>query len=197
MKKDVVIAGVGGQGSLFATNVLCQFAMEKGFQVLGTETIGAAQRGGAVVSHMRISDAPIYSPLVPAGSADILIGMEAIELLRNLSLLGKEGYYILNLFQIPTVYTNLGIDPYLTFQEIGEAIKRAGIRGHEIRATQKAAELGSPQMTNVVMLGALCSVEEFFSKGEIRPLVESLSPKKYRSKNLEAFDAGSEQARPA
>jgi|GEM_PF-3975359 len=146
---------------------------------------------------MRISDAPIYSPLVPAGSADILIGMEAIELLRNLSLLGKEGYYILNLFQIPTVYTNLGIDPYLTFQEIGEAIKRAGIRGHEIRATQKAAELGSPQMTNVVMLGALCSVEEFFSKGEIRPLVESLSPKKYRSKNLEAFDAGSEQARPA
>ncbi|RJR48905.1 MAG: pyruvate ferredoxin oxidoreductase [Desulfobacteraceae bacterium] len=197
MKKDVVIAGVGGQGSLFATNVLCRFAMEKGFQVLGTETIGAAQRGGSVVSHMRISDSAIYSPLVPAGSADVLIGMEAIELLRNLRLLGKEGYYILNLFQIPTVYTNLAIDPCLTFQEISEAIKRAGIRGHAIQATLKAAELGNPQMTNVVMLGALCSVEEFFSKEEIRRLVESLSPKKYRSKNLEAFDAGSEQARPA
>jgi len=197
MKKDVVIAGVGGQGSLFASNVLCQFAMGKGFQVLGTETIGAAQRGGSVVSHMRISDAPIYSPLVPAGAADILIGMEALELLRNLRLLGREGYYILNLYQVPTVYTNLGIDRYLTFQEIGEAIKRVQIKGYEIQATYKAAELGNPQMTNVIMLGALCSVEKFFNKDEIRSLVERLSPKKYLSKNLEAFDTGYEQARPA
>jgi indolepyruvate ferredoxin oxidoreductase beta subunit len=197
MKKDVVIAGVGGQGSLFATNVLCQFAMEKGFQVLGTETIGAAQRGGSVVSHMRISDSAIYSPLVPAGSADVLIGMEALELLRSVRLLGKEGYYILNLYQIPTVYTNLGIDRYLTFEEIAEAIKKARIKGYDIEATYKAAELGSPQMTNVVMLGALCRVEEFFAKGEIRSLVEELSPKKYRTKNLEAFDTGYEGARAA
>ncbi|MEW6664456.1 MAG: 2-oxoacid:acceptor oxidoreductase family protein [Thermodesulfobacteriota bacterium] len=196
MKKDVVIAGVGGQGSLFATNVLCQFAMEKGFQVLGTETIGAAQRGGSVVSHMRISDSAIYSPLVPAGAADILIGMEAVELLRNLRLLGREGYYILNLYQIPTVYTNLGIDRYLTFEEIGEAIKRAQIQGHEIQATHKAAELGNPQMTNVVMLGALCSVEEFFRKEDIRSLVEKLSPERFRAKNLKAFDTGYEQVRP-
>ena len=195
MKKDVVIAGVGGQGSLFATNVLCQFAMEKGFQVLGTETIGAAQRGGSVVSHMRISDSTIYSPLVPAGSADILIGMEALELLRNVRLLGKEGYYILNLYQIPTVYTNLGIDPYLTFEEIAETIKKARVKGYDIEATYKAAELGNPQMTNVLMLGALCRVEAFFNKGEIRSLVEGLSPKKFRTKNLKAFDAGYEGAR--
>jgi indolepyruvate ferredoxin oxidoreductase, beta subunit len=196
MKKDVVIAGVGGQGSLFATNVLCQFAMGKGFQVLGTETIGAAQRGGSVVSHMRISDSAIYSPLVPAGSADILIGMEALELLRSVRLLGREGYYILNLYQLPTVYTNLGIDRYLTFDEIRDSIKRVQIQGHEIEATFKAAELGNAQMTNVVMLGALCRVENFFTKEEIRALVEKLSPKKFASKNMEAFDTGYEQARP-
>ena len=197
MKKDVVIAGVGGQGSLFAANVLCQFAMGKGFQVLGTETIGAAQRGGSVVSHMRISDAPIYSPLVPEGTADILIGMESLELLRNLRLLGKDGYYILNLYQVPTVYTNLGIDHYLTFPEIREAIRKVQIKGHEIQATYKAAELGNTQMTNVVMLGALCSVETFFNKDKIRSLVKKLSPKKFLLNNLKAFDTGYEQARPA
>ena len=59
MKKDIVIAGVGGQGSLFASNVLSQFGMNRGLTVLGTETIGAAQRGGSVVSHIRISDGPV------------------------------------------------------------------------------------------------------------------------------------------
>jgi len=192
MKKDVAIAGVGGQGSIFASNVLCQFAMQKGLNVLGTETIGAAQRGGSVISHMRISDKPIYSPLIPPGSGDVLLGMESIELLRHMRLLGPDGYYILNLYSVPTVYSNLGLDSYPSDEEVQAAARRACPRGYVIKATYKAAELGSPQMTNVIMLGALVKVDDFFDYAEIKQLVKEISPKKFRDNNLAAFEAGHE-----
>ena len=190
MKKDIAIAGVGGQGNLFATNVLCQYALARGKQVLGTETIGAAQRGGSVVSHMRISDEPIFSPLIPPGSADVLIGMEALELARHISILDPSGYYIMNLYCVPTVYSNLGIDTYPPQEEIIKAVKKVCPKGREIPATYKAAELGSPQMTNVVMLGALTKMDSFFEYSEIRILVKKLSPPKFVEKNLSGFEAG-------
>lgn len=192
MKKDIVIAGVGGQGSLFASNVLSQFGINRGLTVLGTETIGAAQRGGSVVSHMRISDGPVYSPLIPAGSADVLIGMETLELLRNIGLLDRSGYYILNLYSVPTVYSNLGIDRYPNQEETVQAIKKVCEKGYEIAATHKAAELGSTQMTNVVILGALTKVDDFFDYDGIKKLVEKLSPKKFLEKNLMSFEKGYE-----
>lgn len=194
MKKDIAIAGVGGQGNLFATNVLCQYAMARGLNVLGTETIGAAQRGGSVISHMRISDGEIFSPLIPAGSADVLMGMEALEMMRHIGLLNPEGFYIMNLYSVPTVYTNMGIDTYPDQNKIVEAARRICPRGVEIAATYKAAELGSPQMTNVVMLGALAQRDDFFDSDEVRKLVEKVSPEKFLAKNLEGFDAGLELA---
>lgn len=190
MKKDIAIAGVGGQGNLFATKVLCQYAMDRGKQVLGTETIGAAQRGGSVISHMRISDEPIYSPLIPQGRADVLIGMETLELLRHIALLNTKGYYIMNLFSVPTVYTNLGIDDYPAQEEIIKAVKTVCPRGAELKATYKAAELGNAQMTNVVMLGALAKMDSFFEAAGIRDLVESISPPKFIGQNLAGFEAG-------
>jgi indolepyruvate ferredoxin oxidoreductase beta subunit len=192
VKKDIIIAGVGGQGNIFATNVLCQYAMERNYNVLGTETIGAAQRGGSVVSHMRISDQPIYSPLVPAGKGDVLLGMECLELLRNMKLLGKSGYYILNSYPIPTVYTNLGIDRYPGQEEIQRVAKAACERGYVITATMKAAELGNTQMTNVVMLGALSKVDDFFEYDEVFKIIRKITPERYQEINLTAFEAGSD-----
>ena len=194
MKKDIAIAGVGGQGNLFATRVLCQYAMDRGKQVLGTETIGAAQRGGSVISHMRISDEPIYSPLIPQGRADVLIGMETIELLRHIGLLNKNGYYIMNLFSVPTVYTNLGLDDYPHQEEIIRAVRSVCPRGTEIEATYKAAELGNAQMTNVVILGALAKMDEFFEVDGVRDLVEAISPPEFTKQNMAGFEAGYEMA---
>ena len=192
MKKDILIAGVGGQGSIFATNVLCQYALERGFNVLGTETIGAAQRGGSVVSHMRISDQRIYSPLIPPGSGDVLLGMESLEFLRNIRIIGEDGYYILNLYSLPTVYTNLGIDRYPSEDEIVSAAKKACEKGYIIPATIKAVELGNIQMTNVVMLGVLAKVDDFFEYDEVKKIVNKISPKRFLKKNLTAFEAGHE-----
>ena len=190
MKKDIAIAGVGGQGNLFASKILCQYAMDRGLEVLGTETIGAAQRGGSVVSHMRIADRPIYSPLIPKGSADVLIGMESLELLRHLGILHPGGYYIMNLYAVPTMFTNIGLERYPATQDIISAAKKVADHGVEIAATYKAAELGNPQMTNVVLVGALAKMDDFFEKEGIRELVAQISPKKFRDKNLAGFDAG-------
>ena len=192
MKKDIAIAGVGGQGNLFATKILCQYAMDRGLEVLGTETIGAAQRGGSVVSHMRISDKPIYSPLIPKGTADVLIGMESLELLRHLSILNPKGYYIMNLYSVPTMFTNIGMERYPATDDIIAAAKKVASRGAEIAATYKAADLGNAQMTNVVMVGALAKMDDFFEAADIRKLVASISPERFRDKNLEGFDAGYE-----
>ena len=153
MKKDIIIAGVGGQGNIFAGAVICSYAIEKGYNVAGTETIGAAQRGGSVVSHIRIADGPIHSPLIPAGTADVLVGMECLELLRNFHMLGPNGWYLLNLYRVPTVYTNLGIDRYPTMEEIFESLNLHDLKGVSMPATAKAVELGSSQITNMVLLG--------------------------------------------
>jgi indolepyruvate ferredoxin oxidoreductase beta subunit len=128
--------------------------------------------------------------LIPPGTADVLIGMEALELLRNLALLDPKGYYILNRYCVPTVYTNLGIDRYPSEEEILREVKKVCPRGVEIEATFKAAQLGNPQMTNVIILGALAKVDEFFAYQEIRKLVESASPPRFAQKNLEGFEAG-------
>lgn len=190
MKKDIAIVGVGGQGSIFATNVLCQYAMAQGLEVLGTETIGAAQRGGSVISHMRISDRPIYSPLIPKNRADVLLGLEALELLRCVKVLHPSGYYIMNSFCVPTVYCNMGIDRYPSMEEIVAVLKKAAKKGYEIPATRIAAELGDAQMTNVVMLGALAKVDDFFEYKGIRELVENTSPPKLLENNMAGFEAG-------
>ena len=87
MKFDLVIAGVGGQGNILASQTIAKCAMDAGFNVVNTETKGAAQRGGSVLSHVRISDGEIFSPLVPQGQADVLLGFEPLEALIFIDML--------------------------------------------------------------------------------------------------------------
>ncbi len=190
MKMDVVISGVGGQGNIFASIVISQYAMDKKLNVLGAETIGAAQRGGSVVSHIRVSDGKIYSPLISRGQADLLMGMEFVEMLRHIRLLNPQGMYLLNAIKIPTVLNNMALDEYPSEDEILKAARKYCPQGHVIEASAVAKNLGNIQMTNVVMLGFLTQNTEFFAYKKIGDLVGKLSPKKFRSKNLEAFEAG-------
>jgi indolepyruvate ferredoxin oxidoreductase beta subunit len=190
MKMDVVISGVGGQGNIFASLVISQYAMNKDLNVLGAETIGAAQRGGAVVSHIRIADGEIYSPLVSRGQADLLIGMEYVEMLRHLRLLNPGGMYLLNAMKIPTVLNNMGLDEYPTLEEISKAIRKYGPKGYLVEASALAKKLGNIQMTNVVMLGALTRVMPFFDYNEMKWLVSSNSPTRFKEPNVMGFEEG-------
>jgi indolepyruvate ferredoxin oxidoreductase beta subunit len=190
MKMDVVIAGVGGQGNIFASLVISQYAMNKNLEVLGAETIGAAQRGGAVVSHIRISDGTIYSPLISRGQADLLIGMEFVEMLRHMRLLNPKGTYLLNAMRIPTVLNNMGLDEYPTTEEVLQAAKKYCPNGYVIEASALAKKLGNIQMTNVVMLGALVKIMPFFAYDEVKWLVQSNSPTRFKEANVKGYEEG-------
>jgi indolepyruvate ferredoxin oxidoreductase, beta subunit len=192
VKTDIIISGVGGQGNIFTSLAISNYAMRKGYIVAGSETIGAAQRGGSVVSHIRISDKPIYAPLISRGQADLLIGMEVIEMLRHMRLLNPQGAYLLNFTKIPTVLNNMGLDSYPSDEEILEGIRKYCKNGHVIHATREAHKLGNAQMTNVVLLGALVKIMPFFEVEPMRNLILELSPERFKEANIMAFERGRE-----
>ncbi len=190
MKIDIIVCGVGGQGNLLASVAIAQYAMDRGYNVLGTETIGAAQRGGSVVSHLRISTDKIYSPLVPQESADILMGFEPVEALRNIKLVNNNGQYLVNTQKVPTVNCNMGLDTYPEEEEIIKNIQEKCPKGYIFNATKEAQSLGNTQMTNVIMLGALARMSPFFDKEEFGEIVIDRLPEKVREINRKAFQTG-------
>ncbi len=197
MKFNILIAGVGGQGNLFASALLAKSAIRRGYSVLATETIGAAQRGGSVVSHLRVADARLYSPLIPDGQADYLVGFEPIELLRHLRKLDPKGQYLLNMHPVFTVDCNMGLDRYPTPAEIVDALTKLNLRGHVFDATATADDIGDPLLMNMVMIGALCAVCPFFGQDEIKALVAEGSRAALVEANLTAIDAGAQLVRQA
>jgi len=190
MNLNILIAGVGGQGNLFASAILAEYFINKGFEVLAVETIGAAQRGGSVVSHLRVSDSSLYSPLIPAGKVDILMGFEVLEMLRNFKLLGADGSYLLNDYKEPTVLCNVGLDTYPSDEIIMAALQKSGKKGYTIKATECARQIGNSLLTNVVMVGALCQLSPLFNSQEVKQVLARKAPAKVRESNLKAFEAG-------
>ncbi len=190
MELNVLIAGVGGQGNLFASSILAEYLLKKDYKVFAVETIGAAQRGGSVVSHLRVSDDEIYSPLIPAGKVDILMGFETIEMLRNFELLAGDGMYLLNDYNEPTVLCNMEMDTYPSDDEIKAALEKSGKKGYSIKATECARQIGGSLLTNVVMVGALCQISPLFDSQEVKQVLAGKAPTKVKEQNLRAFEAG-------
>ena len=160
MKFDLVIAGVGGQGNILASQAVAKSAMDAGYNVVNTETKGAAQRGGSVLSHVRIADGEIFSPLVPQEQAEVLLGFEPLEAMRYINMLGRHGKFIINTAPVPTILSNLKVDEYPSRDQMISAIKAKGVEGYFINATQAAKELGNVLLTNVVMLGAFTVISD-------------------------------------
>lgn len=147
MKCDIVLAGVGGQGILSIAAVLGMAAVENNLYLKQAETHGMSQRGGAVQSYLRLSDKPIYSDLIPAGEADIILSVEPMESLRYLPFLSKKGYVVTN----TTPFVNIPDYPELD-KVLGEVKKQR----HRIAidADKVAKEVGNSRASNMVMLGA-------------------------------------------
>ncbi len=192
MIQNILIAGVGGQGNLFASALLAKSAIRRGYRVLATETIGAAQRGGSVVSHLRVADQTLYSPLIPDGQADYLVGFEPIELLRQVRKLKQDGIYIMNSRPVLTVGCTMGLDRYPTLSEIISALDEMNLKGYMINATEAADEIGDPVLMNMVMIGALCAVSEFYKLDEIKTIVAEGSRKSLIEANLDALETGAQ-----
>ena len=147
MKADIILAGVGGQGILSIATALGEAALADGLLIKQAETHGMSQRGGAVYSHMRISDQPISSDLIPGGTADLILSVEPMESLRYLPYLSETGYLVTN--TMPFV----NISNYPETEKIMAEIRKFP-RYIAIDADIIAKEVGSTRASNMVMLGA-------------------------------------------
>ncbi len=148
MKNDIVLAGVGGQGILTIAAIIGQAALKAGLNVKQSEVHGMAQRGGAVLAHLRLSDAPIHSDLISQGTADIVLAVEPMEALRQADALAPQGVILANSRPVQ----NIGDYPDL---ETILAALRAYPRHVVIDADGMAQEAGSSRAMNMVMLGAI------------------------------------------
>jgi indolepyruvate ferredoxin oxidoreductase beta subunit len=192
MKFDLVIAGVGGQGNILASQTIAKCAMDAGFTVVNTETKGAAQRGGAVVSHVRIADTEIFSPLVAVDQADVLLGFEPLEALRTIRLLKKTGKYIINTHPIMTILANIKVDEYPSQEQLTKEIEERGLSGYFINATRAARDLGNALLTNVIMLGAFTASCDILPSDAILQKLLGAIDEKYHEADILAFKRGRE-----
>ncbi len=173
---NIVLCGLGGQGILFMTKVLAQTALGKGIPVMGAETHGMAQRGGSVVSHLRLGE--VEGSLVRAGTADILLALEGNEAYRSLPYLGRGGRLYAN--ASPEVFPNPKVAPYL---EKHHMVCRC------TEASRVAMEHRSPMSSNLALIGFFSGFEEGpFTFAALRETVERISPEKFRETNLKIFD---------
>jgi indolepyruvate ferredoxin oxidoreductase beta subunit len=147
MKTDIILAGVGGQGILSIAAILGAAALNENLYLKQAETHGMSQRGGEVVSHLRISETPIFSDLIPLASAELILSVEPLESLRYLPYLKLNGCLVTNI----TEFRNIANYPKLdkTFAELGTKLKII-----QIDADKMAHETGNPKASNMVMLGA-------------------------------------------
>ncbi len=189
MKKfDFLMAGVGGQGTILASNILAAAGVEFGHDVKTAEVHGMAQRGGSVESHIRWGD-KVYAPLVEHGKADFVIGFETLEAGRWPIYLSKDTVVLINNYRVPPPPVNLGKATYPSEKEIEDILSSKGSKILWINATGIAKDMGNPAMVGVVLLGALSN---FLGGTEEQwlNLIEGLVPAKFAEMNKKAFTAG-------
>lgn len=196
MEANIIVAGVGGQGSILASHIIAEAAiLEHGesYNVRVGETFGAAQRGGAVASHVRIGEA-VYGPLLGKGTADLILALEPLEGLRlGVPYLAKTGVAILNTARQVPVDVKVGAVQYPEEEVITGALSELGEKVVALDGAELAGDAGSAKVLSVVMLGAA------FASGRLPICEETLLaairarvPEKTLEMNLEAFRLGKE-----
>jgi indolepyruvate ferredoxin oxidoreductase beta subunit len=175
---NIVLGGRGGQGILFATAVLERTAMDLCFDVLGSETHGMAQRGGSVISHLKVGRT--LGPLVSAGEGDLLLSLEKTETYRNLPFLRRGATCLANF--PPSAEVDPRIRAYL---------EEASIAFFDLDADGIAQKLGALQASNVALLGLMAAWPASpFPEPAIRMALGRTGAERFREKNLEVFEAG-------
>src|SRR5665811_1233557 len=155
---DIIIAGVGGQGNVLASQIYAAAAVEAGLKVAVGETYGAAQRGGSVVSHLRISEDCKYGPLIPRGRAEAIVGLEPLEALRVLLEYGNCQTMVVTNDRLNYPLGVLtGGDEYPSLERLTEAMRRTARKVCVLPATEMAKEAGNAVAANVVLTGALAA----------------------------------------
>ena len=185
---DILVTGVGGQGVVLASDIIGEAAIAAGFDVKKTDTLGMAQRGGSVVSHVRIGE-KVWSPLIKEGEADLLLAFEKIEAARWSHYIRPGATVIINSYEQPPLAVSLGQAKYPADKEIAETLERRTDRIYFIDAQKRAEEIGNIRTFNIFMLGCF----SIFTPVGIESWRDSIArrmPEKLRDINLKAFETG-------
>ncbi|WPC41329.1 indolepyruvate oxidoreductase subunit beta [Clostridium sp. JS66] len=150
--KSILFVGVGGQGTILASKILTEGLLKNGYDVKMSEVHGMAQRGGSVTTQVRFGE-KVYSPLIEKGTADVIVAFEKSEAARWLPYLKKDGYLVINDYEIYPVPVLIGEEEYP--QNVNETLKKAVKNTIIVNASKIAEELGNIKAQNVVLLGAL------------------------------------------
>lgn len=189
--------GVGGQGLMLVSNVIGIACAEFGLNIRTAETHGLAQRSGSIYTHIRIGK-EFYSPLIPYGEADALLGMEAIETLRYIEFLKPNGVIIVNDYMWYPVQSTFNRvkntkNVYLSLETIIAQLEKLTKNINIVNATEIAKQVGNPLTSNMVLLGALAKSDGFpLSSKQLQEIIPRVVPKKAIEANLKAFLLGYE-----
>ena len=183
---NILLAGVGGQGIILASNILSEVAMNMGYDVKKSEVHGMSQRGGSVSSHVRFGE-KIHSPLVEVGTADFLLAFEKLEALRQISYLEKDGRIVVNNQQIEPMPVSAGLDEYPG--NVIEMLKSHTDKIDLVNALDIARNLKNIRVVNVVMLGALSRYIDI-DESVWEKMIKQHVPEGTEEVNLEAFSLG-------
>jgi indolepyruvate ferredoxin oxidoreductase beta subunit len=187
-KTSIVITGVGGQGVITASNILGKTAVKAKVNVFVSETHGMAQRGGAVICSVRLGN--VTGPLVPSGTADAIISLEPVEILRYVGLTNKETKIITDITPVIPFTVATGEEEYPDLSKVFKDLQNYG-KLYKIDATKIAKDAGALITKNIVMLGALAAIDVLPFKPEILldTILESV-PQKFKDINKKAFESG-------
>jgi indolepyruvate ferredoxin oxidoreductase, beta subunit len=195
---NLIITGVGGQGNVLSSQLIGQALVSKGYFVTIGETYGASQRGGSVMSHIRVSSKKQLSPLIPRGKADIVIGLEPVEALRVMTVYGNSQTVVLsNTRPIYPVDVTSGNEKYPEEEEIRDSLKGLSRKVYYVPATEKAIEMGSPILGNMIMMGALLELNLLpLSSAEFQKTLGKNFKEARLETNLRALEEGKRTVRP-
>lgn len=191
---NLVITGVGGQGNVMASRVLGNIMSRKGYTVTIGETFGASQRGGSVMSHLRISADSTWSPQIPKGKAHVVISMEPTETIRVLSEYGNPGVMTLcNTRPVHSIAVISGEFSYPKEEQLKQWISDLSDSAWFLEATNAAMEMGNAILANIMMIGALSATNVLPIDAEtFESVIEASLPASKLAVNREAFGRGAE-----
>jgi indolepyruvate ferredoxin oxidoreductase beta subunit len=189
---NIIITGVGGQGNVLASQILGQMLVKQGYVITIGETYGASQRGGSVMSHIRVSQRDQFSPLIPEGKCDLVVGLEPVEALRVLAQYGNpEVLMLINIRPIYPIDVIAGNTAYPELSAVLEKIQKLSRKVWTLNATEIGLELGDPIFSNIVMIGALSAIDFLpLHREEFQNTIQELLPHHKLKMNMEAFDRG-------
>ncbi len=183
---NILLVGVGGQGTILATRVLARAAQEAGYDIKVSEIKGMAQRGGSVVTQVRLGE-KVYSPIISEGGADVILAFERMEAQRWLPYLKEDGAMIINDQAIAPVPVLTGTAVYP--EDCLERVKKACPRTTVVDALKIALECGNPKAANVVLVGLLAKRLPIAREIWLQAL-KARVPERFIDVNLKAFEAG-------